>query len=357
MTNGNLVFYIPPVKRLTKTMRSNIKDVAQKAGVSTATVSLVLKGHQRISAGTRRKVLKAVEELDYHPSHTARGLVSKQTGNIGFVLTEDHFLRTEPFYTQIFLGAEFSARQFPYYILLTTIPTDSDDDEPLPRFVVERSIDGLIIAGKVPANFICKLMEYKLPLVMIDFFPPSGQYSAVLIDNINGGMQATDHLISCGHKKIAFIGGEMDHPSIRDRYMGYKMALEKKGIEFDPMRIVTTETSTSRDGGYNAMKESLEKIPDTTAVFACNDAMAIGAMQYLKEKKFRIPQDISLIGFDDIESDMLQDPPLTTMRVPKFDMGGEALRLMYDMLKSKQAASRKILMPVELIIRESTCIK
>ena len=137
-------------------MSPTIKDVAQKAGVSIATVSLVINGNARITPETKKKVLKAIKELDYHPSRSARGLVSNSTNNIGFILTDDHFLKTEPFYTRIFLGTEFAARHKEYYILLTTIDSNFKEQDPLPRFILERSVDGVIIAGKVPQLFISR---------------------------------------------------------------------------------------------------------------------------------------------------------------------------------------------------------
>ena len=146
-------------------MRKTIKDVAEKARVSTATVSLVIHGHKRISEQTRRKVQKAIKELEYYPSRSARDLVSRKSGNIGFILTEDHFLRTEPFYTQIFLGTEFESRKQPYYVILATIPKDFKEGDELPRFILEHSVDGLIIAGKVSQPFTKQIKRYQFCLL------------------------------------------------------------------------------------------------------------------------------------------------------------------------------------------------
>ncbi len=338
-------------------MKVTIRDVAQKAGVSTATVSLVLHNHRRISEETRKRVLKAIRELNYHPSQLARGLVMQQTGNIGFVLTEDHFLRTEPFYTRIFLGTEFETRDSTYFVLLSTIPTDFDEDTPLPRFITQQNVDGVIIAGKVPQRFLEKVYRFNLPLIFIDYFPPKGDFSAVLIDNIQGGLDATEHLIQLGHRSIAFIGGDMDHPSIRERLFGCKLALEKNHIPYDPELVVAGNEPPTKENGYKAICNLLKKRTDFTALFACNDAMAIGAMECLKKRGFDIPGKISVVGFDDIESDVFQNPPLTTIAVPKFDMGIEAMRLMRDILAKKIQKHKKILVPVELIVRDSTAPK
>ncbi len=337
-------------------MSITIKDVAKKANVSVATVSLVVNNNKRISPQTKTKVNKAIKDLNYYPSRAARGLVSQKTGNIGFILTDDHFLRSEPFYTRIFLGSEFEARHFEYYILLTTIPSNFSNGDKLPRFILERNVSGVIIAGKVPNGIITKLEKYDLPLAFVDYIPPTEKYPVVLIDNISGGIMAAQHLIDCGHKKIGFVAGDINHPSINDRFHGYKIALEKAGLKYDQSFYVVDENYPARENGFNAAKKLLKKNKSITSIFACNDAMAIGVMQFLKENNYKIPDDISLIGFDDVEADLTLDPKLTTIRVPKIEMGVEAMRLMSDILKKKTKSAKKVLVPVQLVIRNSTSV-
>jgi LacI family transcriptional regulator len=336
-------------------MSSTIKDVAKKAGVSIATVSLVIHNNERISLKTRKKVQKIIDELDYHPTRSAMGLVSRTSGNIGFILTDDHFSRSEPFYTKIFLGTEFQAREKEYYILLTTIPSTNGSKNKIPRFVLERNVDGIILAGKIPKDFLDQLGQYNVPLVFVDYLPEHKQFPAVMIDNIDGGYRATQHLINCGHKKIAFIGGDLNHPSIAERIQGYKNALEISQLPFDSQKVVIDELYPSRKNGYSAMEKLLNRNLDFSAIFACNDAMAIGALQCLKERNMLVPKDISIIGFDDVESDLSIDPPLTTIAVPKEDMGIEAVKLLLESLSKKPSIPRKVLMPVKLVVRKSTC--
>lgn len=336
-------------------MSITIKDVAEKAGVSIATVSLVINNNnKRVSLETKNRVLKTIKNLNYHPSKSARNLVSKKTGFIGFILTDDHFLKTEPFYTRIFLGTEFEARNEEYYILLTSVRSDFSKKDPLPRFILNKSIDGIIIAGKVSINLINKLSDYNLPVIFIDFIPPSNGYPLVLIDNIQGGILATEHLIQLGHKNIAFIGGDIEHPSIKDRLNGYKQVLERFNIPVKNNLVVTDAPYPDRQNGYNSAKKLFSKNKNVTAIFACNDAMAIGVMNYLKDNNYNIPNDVSLIGFDDVEADLMLNPKLTTIRVPKVELGSEALKLIVNMLKNKKTISKKILVPVELIVRDST---
>jgi LacI family transcriptional regulator len=333
-------------------MPVTIKDVAKKANVSSATVSLVVNKNKRISEETRARVLKAIKDLHYYPSRSAIGLVSKHTGNIGFILTDDHFSRSEPFYTKIFIGTEFQARDDHYYVLLTTIPNTFNKCDPLPRFILERNVDGVILAGRVPKKLIECIGEYKLPIVFVDYYPVNSNYSVVMCDNISGGLQATQHLIECGHRSIAFIYSDMQHPSISERFQGYRMALEKFGL--NPFSV-TDGQSTDRISGYKAAKKLLNQNNNVTAIFACNDAMAIGVLQYLREKHIQVPKEISIVGFDDVEADLSIDPSLTTMRVNKEEMGIQTLRLMVEMLQNETTKPRKVLVPVELIVRGSTC--
>ena len=335
-------------------MKTTIKDVAKKANVSAATVSLVINNNERISPSTRAKVLKAIKTLNYHPNLNARGLVSKRTGNIGFILREDHFTRREPFYTKIFMGSEFQANNGKYYLLLTTVPATFRNDDALPRFVLERNVDGIIIAGKVPQELVTGLVEYNIPLVFVDYYPPEGDSPVVMIDNITGVIKVMKYLSELGHRRIAFIGGDIEHPSIYERFQGYKMGLDKAGIAFDPQLTITDEPLPIPTCGYNAARTLLNLSSDFTAIVACNDAMAIGAMQYLQEQQIRIPEDVSLVGFDDVDTDLNRNPRLTTVSVPEDDMGVLAMRLMDEIVRGETNLRRRIVVPVELIVRGST---
>ncbi len=333
---------------------STIKDVAKMANVSIATVSLVVHDHARISKETKEKVLAAITKLNYHPSHSARGLVKRKSGNIGFILTDDHFLRTEPFYTHIFIGTEFEAHESEFYVLLTTIDSNFNDDNKLPRFILERNIDGIIVAGKVPSSFIEKLNKYHFPIIFVDYWPCTKKYSGVLVDNVNGGKLATEYLIKSVNKNIAFIGGDIEHPSISDRLNGYKKAILDSGGSINERLIDIIEDYPGRTNGYNAAQRLFDNNKDIKAIFACNDAMAIGAMQYMKDNGIKIPDDCSIIGFDDVVSDDAIEPALSTIRVPKMEMGTEAMKLMAHLIKNNIKGNQKVLIPVELIIRKST---
>lgn len=334
-------------------MRPTIKDVAKAANVSIATVSLVLHNNERISSETKRRVLKRIKQLHYHPSRSARGLVLSKIGNIGFIITEEHFLRTESFYTRIFLGTEFEAREKDNYILLATISSSFKKGDPLPRFILERNADGILIVGKVPEAFIESIKKYNMPILFIDYLPPNGDFPGVLIDNERGGMLATEYLINSGHQNIAFIGGEISHPSIMERLHGYKLALEKANIINGNGLVVTNDENLSRQNGYSSAEKLFNQNKNVTAIFASTNATAVGVIQYLKDNNLNIPNDISLIGFDDVEADIMIDPPLTTIRVPKVKMGTEAVQLLLNIIKTETTTAKKIIVPIELVVRES----
>jgi LacI family transcriptional regulator len=334
-------------------MNPTIKDVAKKAGVSLSTVSLVLNHKKNVSEETVKKVQQAIDELDYHPRRSAQGLASKKSGNIGFILTTDHFSNAEPFYTKIFLGSEFEARKHNYYIILTTVE-QKFNKKSIPRLLLERNVDGVILAGKVPDGLIHYIQQIDLPIIFIDYFPANGNYPAVLIDNIAGAKQAVKHLIKKGHRQISFVGGDISHPSIQERYLGYKQALEEAKIPFNEHLVILDEDYPGDKNGYSALCKLRKRKVSFTAIFAANDAMAFGCMRCMKEKGIKVPDQIALVGFDDVDVSWQMEPQLTTIRVNKEEIGAIAVKNMVDLILSNKKSLGKILVPVELVIRSST---
>ncbi len=330
-----------------------IKDVASKAGVSLSTVSLVLNNKKPVSNETRQKVLEVIESLNYHPRRIARGLASKKTGNIGFILTENHFSNAEPFYTRVFLGTEFEARKYHYYVLLTTVDRTFRKTE-IPRFLLEKNVDGILLAGRVPFSLIDYIRELGLPFVLIDFLPRSGPFYAVLIDNLQGTYDAVSYLIRKGHRNIAFIGGDMAHPSLEERFEGYKKALRDHQIVLQNRIIITEEEYTGFDNGYHATCSLLSRKGSFTALFAGNDAMALGSLRRFREANIPVPEKVAVVGFDDIEADAQTEPRLTTVRVFKEELGAIAVRRLTEMFEKGRIMQGKTYLPVQLILRGST---
>ncbi|MFQ5641012.1 MAG: LacI family DNA-binding transcriptional regulator [bacterium] len=335
-------------------MSPTIKDVAKKAGVSLSTVSLVINHKSYVSPETKEKVEAAIVELNYHPRRNARGLASKKTHNIGFIVTEDHFSQAEPFYTRIFLGTELEARKYDYYILLTTVPKNFKEGSHVPRFLLEKNVDGVILAGKVPLKLISYIQKLELPLVLVDYYTPKNRTSTVVIDNYQGARLAVERFIKDGHRKIAFIGGETNHPSIRERLRGYQETLQEHNIPIVDNLISFGEPYTGFKDGYEAASKLLGAGVSFTAIFATNDTMAIGAMQCLRSRNLKIPQDVSVIGFDDIEVCLHVEPRLSTVRVFKEELGAVAVRGLVDKIEKCTMMANQVIAPVELVLREST---
>ncbi len=335
--------------------RPTIKDVAKRADVSLSTVSLVLNNKGYVSPKTREKVAKVINELGYHPTRSARGLALRKSGNIGFILTDDHFTQTEPFYTKIFLGAEFEAQKHNYYILLTTITKDFDPFNSLPRFLIEKNVDGILIAGQVSTVLIDYIDSMNIPIVLIDFDVENHKHSTVLNNNYQGTQLAVEHLINLQHRKIGYIAGDLSHPSINERYQGYRNALKQAGITLEKSWISINQKDTKVSNGYNAAKDlikSSHSLP--TALIAANDAMAIGCLQYFSEINIKVPDDIALIGFDNIEKALSAQPSLTTIDVNKFAMGGTAMSTLVECITERNKQINHIRIPVTLVVREST---
>lgn len=335
-------------------MTVTIKDVAAKAGVSLSTVSLVLNNKKNVSEEMHQKVMRAIDTLNYHPRRVARGLASKTTGNIGFILTDEHFSRSEPFYTKVFLGTEFEARNHHYYVLLTTVNKFFRSNKHIPRFLLEKNVDGVILAGRVPQGLINYIIETGLPYVVVDFIPKSGSFSAILIDNVDGAHKAVSHLINKGHRHIGFVGGDLEHPSLSERFEGYQKALSDANLSLNEKLIVTDEPYTAFQDGYQGMRKLLKRDVEFTALFAGNDAMAQGCLCCLREHQIDVPGKVALIGFDDVESDLQIAPSLTTLRVDKVELGAMAVRRLVEMMKKGEMIQGKTLLKTELILRKST---
>jgi LacI family transcriptional regulator len=335
--------------------KPTIRDVAKKAGLSLSTISLVLNNKGYVSDEKKQKVISIIKDLDYHPKRSARGLASKLSGNIGFILTEDHFSQSEPFYTRIFLGTEFEARKHNYYILLTTVGKNIKKSSEVPRFFLEQNVDGVIIAGKIGSSWIEYINSKHIPLLLVDYVAP--RVSNIIIDNRSGAGLVIQHFLDNGHKKIGFIGGDIRHPSIHERFTEYQNVLLAAGISPSEQWCDIEQLNTTQANGYEGAKKIFNGNDNTpTAIFAANDAMAIGCMQYLKENGFKIPQDIAIAGFDNIEAGLHVEPCLTTVNVHREEMGALAVRRIVEMVKEKSGVVTKTITPVELVVRDSSSI-
>lgn len=338
-------------------MAATIKDIAKKAGVSMSTVSLVLNRKGYVAPETKQRILSIMQQMDYKPLRSARKLATQKTGNIGYIIWEGHFSEVEMFYSQVFLGMEYAARKNDHYILLTTVKEEFDPKENLPRFLQYNDVDGVALAGRVPYALIEYLDHQNIPFVLIDYELSGKNYNCVKIDNYNGAFQAVESLILSGRKNIAFVGGTFIHPSIKERYRGYKEALEKHNLihnDYLKKNSYCEDVETSRAIGENGAIKLLKKNPAIDAVFCCNDTTAMGVISGIQKSGKRIPQDIAVIGFDDIPPAEFCTPKLSTLRVPKLVIGKEAYKLLCELNDNPNMAPQTRTIAVDLIIRESS---
>ncbi len=334
--------------------RPTIQDVAKKSGLSVSTVSLVLNNKSNVSDEARKKVQEIIAQLDFHPQRSARGLASRSSGNIGFILTDEHFSSAEPFYTRIFLGTEVEARNHSHYVLLTTVADTVSGTKMLPRFFLENNVDGVIIAGKIGSSWIEYVRSKNLPLLLIDYEVSSHRVSTVTMDNNEGARLVVEHFLKLGHKKIGFIGGDLKHPSIAARYNAFRETLELHGIKPSASWMNIDEPSPRFENGYRAAKAILSgQGAKPTAIFAANDALALGCLQYCKQARITVPNSLALVGFDNVESGLQVEPRLSTINVHREEMGGIAVRRLVEMIRTKSTVVERITTPVELVIRES----
>jgi DNA-binding LacI/PurR family transcriptional regulator len=337
-------------------MATTIRDIADKAGVSISTVSLVLNQKGYVAPETKEKIQAVIKKLNYRPLHSARKLATRKTGNFGFILWEGHFYEVEMFYSQVFLGMEYAARKNDYYILLTTVTDEFDPKEDLPRFLQYKDVDGVAIAGRVPESLVRYLDHQHIPFVLIDYEIPGTNYNCIKIDNYNGTFRAVEYLIQSGRRHIAFVGGTFFHPSIKERYRGYCEALEKHNLiegSIDKYSYCE-DVETSRSIGEKGAMHLLEKYPEIDAIFCCNDTTALGVMSGIQRMHKKTPEDIAVFGFDDIPTAEFNSPRLSTVRVPKLDIGKEAYKLLYELVQHPHAAPQSRVISVEMVFREST---
>ena len=331
-------------------MSVTIKDIAKLSSVSTATVSKVINGKDSdISSVTREKVKKIIEEQNYSPNTVARSMITKKTKTIGLIIPDVR----NPFFTDLTRGAEDVANERGYSIFSCNTDDDLNKEIRYINNLVEKQVDGIALAGAAVRNKeLEEKLNIKVPIVSLDrnvYF--KGIVGKIEVDGFSGAYDAVTYLIKLGHKKIMLLSGQLNTKPSIDRLEGYKEALFNNGIDFDDKLIIVGRYSS--DFGYESMK-SMTIDKDVTAIFCANDLIAIGAMNALKEKGIRIPQDISIVGYDDIYISSLVTPPLTTVRQPSYEIGYMAIETLINILEGKNTLSNKVEVKLELIIREST---
>jgi LacI family transcriptional regulator len=329
-------------------------DVAKLAGVSRTTVSFVLNNipDSNIPESTRKKVIDSAKQLNYHPNASGRRLASGKSKMIGLVrLQSIEQVFNDAFLLQVFVGIEQAASQWGFHVLLKHLDPEKSDG--YSQLITENHVDGIILSGPLQNDpELIQLHEEGVPIILL------GQMANTNIPFVDvnaefGSKMAVDHFIACGHKRIAMItNAKMEYSSAQQRKSGYLTAIKNAKIMMDESLI--KEGDFTPASGYDAMKELLSLPTNPTAVFVASDVVAIGAIQAIKQAGLRIPQDIEVIGFDDIPMAEFYDPPLSTVRLPAFDLGRVAGDQLIKMILKNDTGQAGVLLETALILREST---
>lgn len=323
-----------------------LKMVAERAGVSVNTASRAINNKSDINEETKKRVLKVAQELGYVQNATAVALRTKKTRTLGVVIADNR----NPFYAEVLNGIEEAAREKNYHIILANTQRDYQKEEEAINLLLAKRVDGLLVTPVQDRNDdIKKLIEANIPFVIVGRDFENIEVDAVYNDEVKGGFFATEYLIKKGHKRIAFINGFLHKSPAQGRLEGYKKALKEHGIPLVDMMVSVGDIDV--EDGYERTKQMLEKNLDFTAIFAYNDMMAFGAMQVIKEKGLRIPEDIGLVGYDDIPFSSLISPSLTTIKLKKQELGAESVKLLLSRINGSREKMKKIMLNVELIVR------
>jgi LacI family transcriptional regulator len=329
-----------------------IKDIAREANVSVTTVSNVIHGkHTRAAKDTIERINHIIERYNYTPNLSARALVNRSSRIIGVI---NHLFRSQPisflqdpFHAALIGGIERAVRERGYYMMIRTVA----DEAELYSLFHNWNLDGVILTGLFADSFFARLLEAHKPVVLLDSYIENEQIFNVGLDDYQGGFMAVQYLIDKGHKNIAFAAPPFqEHGVIDERYKGYRAALEKNGLPFFDQNVYRKEITI--DEGF-ALGRELSGRGDITAVFATADTLAVGIIAGLTQNGRRVPDDVSVIGFDDVLFSRIVSPPLTTIHQDADGKGSIAASIMMDYLEGKEPESRNVIMPVSIVERGS----
>lgn len=328
---------------------ATIKDVAQAAGVNISTVSRALNNGYGVHPRTVQRVIAAAKRLDYRPNRVARGLVTGRSHSLALIVSDIR----NPFFAEVARGAEDAARAAGCDLVLCNSDLDAEKQMGYFRSLLGKRIDGILMnsVSALSSKHQAELVASGVPIVLLNRSAPGRMFSTVCADNETGGALAAQYLLDRGHRKIAHLAGPRKHGNLSDRARGFVRVLQAARPAVQPV-ILRGDYNFS--GGSDLMHRLLTEHPDTTGVFAANDIMAFGAVRAALERGLRIPGDISLIGFDNIELASIIHPPLTSIHQPKYEIGRAAVEILLRLghSKGKPAPEHRIL-GVELIERQS----
>ncbi len=326
----------------------SIKDIARMARVSHPTVSRALQNSPLVNAETAAKIRKIAEAAGYRASAVARGLVTRRTRTIGLVVTTVD----DPFAGEVTCGIEQAANDHGYAVFLANSNADPERERKVVQAFAERRVDGIIVtSSRVGAEYLPMLAELNVPMVLVNDQYPGAFVHSVMIANQAGSRAAAEHLIGLGHRRIAYVGDRSGYQSDAERLEGYKQALSEAGIEF------AAELAVEGDGRPEAAIEATDGLlalaNPPTAICCYNDMTALGAMRAIRARGLRVPQDVSVTGFDDLFFAAYLEPPLTTVRQPMQRMGQMAMENLLKLMSGEESVAQ-VKVEAELIVRGST---
>ncbi|WP_322806462.1 LacI family DNA-binding transcriptional regulator [Thermanaerothrix sp.] len=326
-----------------------IREVAARAGVSPTTVSHVINNTRFVSPEARERVLQAMEELGYRPNVLARSLRRGETRTLGLILPDS----ANPFFAEVARAIEDAAFREGYNVILGNSENELEKERLYVEVLTTKQVDGLIfVAAGDRSQSLEGLVRQGLPVVVVDRQLTHLDVDTVLADNLQGGLLATRHLIHLGHRRIGCITGPSHLTPSAQRVIGYRQALGEAGLRIEEDLIVRGDFSPR--SGYLAARRLFSHPHPPTAIFACNDMMAIGALRALAELRLAVPDAVAVIGFDDIELASYASPPLTTIRQDKVALGQAAVRLLLERIADRDLPARRVVIPTTLIERETT---
>ena len=328
-----------------------LEQIAHLAGVSRSTVSRVVNNHAGVKPAVRERIMQVIRETGYHPDPAARSLAGQRSGIIGLVVPRAiQFLFTDPYYPRLMQGIAQACNTYDYILSLFLFHTEEEEQKLSPRILRHQLIDGVILSALPQADsLVAQLLQNDVPFVMIGRPDDPDRISFVDVDNVAGAYGAVRHLIQLGRKRIGTITGPLNTTVGLDRRQGYLNALNDRGIALEEQLIVTgdfTEVS-----GFMGMQRLLRQKPD--AVFVASDTMALGALRALRQAGIAVPDDVAVVGYDDLPLSATVEPPLTTVRQPIRRLGAQAVEHLIDILNSGVQPPRHLVTTTELIIRAS----
>lgn len=331
-------------------MKPTIYDIAKLAGVSTATVSKVFNQTGRISVKTKERIMEISNQLNYQPSMVASALTGKKTYTIGLLIPD----LVNPFFAELSRNIEDRAHELGFNLVICNTDNERNKEIKYIQLLRQKSVDGIVVATGVSNDELLKeLINQKVPIALVARDMSMLALSAVLVDDFAGGYNATSYLVQLGHKRIATIAENLNVTSSKDRVRGYRHALNEVGLPYDEKLVQISDFSV--EGGKRTAGKLLDQTERPTAIFACNDLLAIGAFQAAKERGIGIPDQLSIVGFDNTILATITDPPLTTIAQPIQAMGQQVIDLITQEINNDKTVKQRVVLLPELIVRGSAC--